>query len=177
MAATFFKAQGYEMGCSLVEEERVALARDILKSAQAQDIAVHLPRDLVVTWTFAADAPYETVAADQVPKDGYAMDIGPATVKTFARELRKCRTILWNGPMGVFEFEPFTNGTRAIAETLADLSGAITVVGGGSTAEAVEEMGLTNSMNHVSTGGGASLEFLEGRDLPGVSTLPDKEER
>ncbi len=105
------------------------------------------------------------------------MDIGPATVETFARELRKCRTILWNGPMGVFEFEPFTNGTRAIAETLADLSGAITVVGGGSTAEAVEELGLTNSMNHVSTGGGASLEFLEGRDLPGVSTLPDKEER
>lgn len=177
MAATFFRAQGYEMGRSLVEEERIALAQDILRNAQAQGVTVRLPQDLVVAQAFAADAPHRTVAAHRVPKDGYVMDIGPATVETFAQELRGCHTVLWNGPMGVFEFESFTAGTRAIAETMADLNGAITVVGGGSTAEAVEELGLTNSMNHVSMGGGASLEFLEGRQLPGIATLLDKEGR
>ena len=177
MAATFFKAQGYEMGRSLVEEERVGVALDILRNAETQGVAVYLPQDLVVAQAFAADAPHQTVSIDHVPQDGYVMDIGPDTVQAFAQGLRECHTILWNGPMGVFEFEPFAVGTKAIAETLVDLNGAITVVGGGSTAEVVEELGLTSSMNHVSMGGGASLEFLEGRELPGVSTLLDKEDR
>ena len=177
MAATFFNAQGYEMGNSLVEEERKGMALDILRRAEAQGVTVYLPQDLVVAQAFDADAQYQTVAIDHVPPDGYVMDIGPGTIQAFTQGLRECRTVLWNGPMGVFELEPFTMGTRAVAETLADLNGAITVVGGGSTAEAVQEMGLANSMNHVSMGGGASLEFLEGRELPGVATLLDKEDR
>ncbi len=174
MAATFFKAKGYEMGRSPVETERMELALDILRDAEAQNIAVFLPSDLVVTHEFSADAPYEILPVDQVPEDGYVMDIGPATIESFRLGLHDCHTVLWNGPMGVFEFKPFTVGTQAIAETLADLNGAITVVGGGSTAEALEELGLTTSMNHVSMGGGAALEFLEGRDLPGVAAIPDK---
>jgi phosphoglycerate kinase len=177
MAATFLKAQGYEMGRSPVESERMELALDILRDAEAQNVAVFLPSDLVVTHEFSADAPSEILPVDQVPEDGYVMDIGPATIESFRHGLHDCHTVLWNGPMGVFEFEPFTEGTRAVAETLADLNGAITVVGGGSTAEAVEAMGLTTSMNHVSMGGGAALEFLEGRDLPGVATIPDRESR
>ena len=175
MSATFFKAQGYEMGRSLLQEERVGTAQDILKNAQAHGVTVYLPKDLVVAEAFSPDAPHKIVAIDQVPKDAYVMDIGPRTVESFAQGLRGCRTVLWNGPMGVFEFEPFTGGTRAIAETIADLNGAITVVGGGSTAEAVEELGLTSGMNHVSMGGGASLEFMEGRELPGVAVLLDRE--
>jgi len=176
MSATFFKAQGHEIGQSLVEEERVAMAQAILRNAEAKGVTVHLPQDLVVAEDFATDAKHQTVAVDRVPQAGYVMDIGPATVRDFDQGLRECRTVVWNGPMGVFEFEPFTSGTRAIAETLADLSGAITVVGGGSTAEAVEELGLTTGMNFVSMGGGASLEFLEGREMPGISRLLDKEE-
>ena len=175
MAATFLKAQGYQMGRSLVEAERISVARDILHKAESQGITVQLPQDLVVTQAFAAAAPYKTVLIDQVPEDGHAMDIGPATIEAFAQGLQACRTVVWNGPMGVFEFEPFASGTKAIAETLAGLNNAITVVGGGSTAEAVKELGLTSSMNHVSMGGGASLEFLEGRELPGVAALPDME--
>jgi len=176
MAATFFKAQGYEMGQSLVEPDSFQLALEILCSAEGQGVTVLLPKDMVVAKAFAADATPETVAADQVPSDAYVMDIGPATIQAFSEGLRGCRTVLWNGPMGVFEWEAFSAGTRAVAEAIADLEGAITVVGGGSTAEAVEELGLTTGMNHVSMGGGASLEFMEGRELPGVVTLPDKEE-
>jgi len=176
MAATFFKAQGYEMGRSLVEEERMGLALNILRDATSQGISVYLPIDLVVSKSFAADAPYQTVLIDGVPKHSYVMDIGHATIQAFTQGVQECRTVIWNGPMGVFEFEPFSIGTRAIADTLADLNSTITVVGGGSTAEAVEEMGLSNSMNHVSMGGGASLEFLEGKILPGVATLLDMEE-
>ena len=177
MAATFFKAQGYDMGRSTVETDRMELALDILRDAETQNVAVFLPSDLVVTHEFSADAPYEIVPIDRVPEDGYVMDIGPATIDSFRRGLHDCHTVLWNGPMGVFEFEPFTVGTKAVAETLADLNGAITVVGGGSTAEALEQLGLTTSMNHVSMGGGASLEFLEGRDLPGVAAIPDRPSR
>lgn len=174
MCATFFRAQGYDMGCSLVEEERLGMAQDILQVAQSRGVAIHLPKDLVVADAFSADAPHRTVAIDRVPKNGYVMDIGADTVEFFAHGLKDSRTVLWNGPMGVFEFASFRNGTMTIAETLADLNGAITVVGGGSTAEAVEELGVTSSMNHVSMGGGASLEFMEGRDLPGISVLLDR---
>ncbi len=175
MATTFLRAQGYGTGRSMVEEERIGLARDILDNARSLGVAAYLPLDVVVTDAFAAHAPHKTVPADRVPNGAYIMDIGPATVAAFAEGLHECRTVLWNGPMGVYEYEPFSAGTRAVAETLADLNGAITVVGGGSTAEAVQEMGLANSMNHVSMGGGASLEFLEGRELPGIATLLSKD--
>ncbi|MCL0044323.1 phosphoglycerate kinase, partial [Dehalococcoidia bacterium] len=169
------KAQGYEMGRSIIEEERVELARDILRNAKIQGVLVHLPQDLVVSETFADNGTHRTLPVSQIPNDGYVMDIGASTIGTFTDGLRQCHTILWNGPMGVFEFDSFSHGTRAVAEALADSSGTITVVGGGSTAEAVEQMGLTNSMNHVSMGGGASLEFMEGRELPGISRLLDKD--
>ena len=139
-------------------------------------MAVYLPKDFIVAKKFAANGTAQTVPSDQVPPDVYIMDIGPATIQAFSKGLYECRTVLWNGPMGVFEFEPFSKGTGAVAEVLADMIGAITVVGGGSTAEAVEELGLSNGMTHVSMGGGASLEFMEGRELPGVATLPDREE-
>ena len=176
MAATFFKAQGREMGLSLVEEERLDLAQGIFRAAEEQGVTVYLPKDFVVAKKFAANGTAQTVPSDRVPPDTYIMDIGPATIQAFSKGLHECRTVLWNGPMGVFEFELFSKGTGAVAKVLADMIGAITVVGGGSTAEAVEELGLSNSMTHVSMGGGASLEFMEGRELPGVATLPDKEE-
>ncbi len=175
LANTFLKAQGHEVGHSLVEEERMDVALDILRDAKSQGVTVYLPSDLVVAESFAAHAPHKTAIITQIPKNSHVMDIGPKTVHAFAKGLQECRTVVWNGPMGVFEFEPFSAGTRGIAQTMADLDGAITVVGGGSTAEAVQEMGLANSMNHVSMGGGASLEFMEGRELPGISTLLDKD--
>ncbi|MBI2170504.1 MAG: phosphoglycerate kinase [Chloroflexi bacterium] len=175
MAATFFKAQGLQVGSSLVEEESIGVAQDILKKAQSNSVKLFLPEDVVISKTFAGDAPHKDMDVARVPPGWMIMDIGPETARLFAREMRECRTLVWNGPMGVFEWEVFSQGTRAIAETMADMNNAITVVGGGSTAEAVEELGLTNAMNHVSMGGGASLEFLEGRDLPGISTLPDKD--
>jgi phosphoglycerate kinase len=175
LATTFLKAQGHEVGHSLVEEERMDVALDILRDAKSQGVTVYLPSDMVVADYFAAYAPHWTAIINQIPKDSQVMDIGPQTVQAFTQGLKECRTVIWNGPMGVFEFEPFSVGTRSIAEAMADLDGAITVVGGGSTAEAVQEMGLSNSMNHVSMGGGASLEFMEGRDLPGIATLLEKD--
>ncbi|MBI4339286.1 MAG: phosphoglycerate kinase [Chloroflexi bacterium] len=176
MAATFFKAQGLQVGASLVEEESIGVAQDILKKAQGNGVKLLLPTDVVVGDTFAANTPHQVVDVARIPSRATILDIGPKTVDYFADGMRQCRTLVWNGPMGVFEWDAFAQGTRAIAETMADMNNAITVVGGGSTAEAVEELGLTNAMNHVSMGGGASLEFLEGRDLPGISTLPDKED-
>ena len=175
MAATFLKAQGLSVGKSLVEDDRITVAKDILQKAQGNGIRLYLPKDVVVSEVFAAGAPYRVVDVHDIPPDALIMDIGPASVREFSAALRECRTVVWNGPMGVFEWEPFASGTKAIAETMADMNNAITVVGGGSTAEAVEELGLSNAMNHVSMGGGASLEFLEGRPLPGIATLPDKE--
>ncbi|MEK7806619.1 MAG: phosphoglycerate kinase, partial [Chloroflexota bacterium] len=133
-----------------------------------------LPMAVVVASRFAADAPYvKTVAVNQVPAGWYIMDIGEATVRRFAQSLAECRTIIWNGPMGVLEMARFSHGTRAVAEAIAALPGVNSLVGGGSTAEAVEELGLMDRMTHVSTGGGASLEFLEGKVLPGIAALPD----
>ncbi|MBI4233658.1 MAG: phosphoglycerate kinase [Chloroflexi bacterium] len=176
MAATFLKAQGLEVGRSLVEEERLEFVRTVLKGAKEKGVDLSLPVDVVVAHEFKADAPSRTVEVAAAPPGWFIMDIGPHTIESFIRTLRRCRTVLWNGPMGVFEFPPFSRGTRAIAETLADLEGAVTVVGGGSTAEAVESLGLASRMTHVSTGGGASLEFLEGRELPGVAALLDKKQ-
>ena len=174
MASTFFKAQGLEVGDSLVEENRVPVAKDILRIAESNGVEVFLPKDLVVTQEFLGTAPFEIVGVGQIPATGFVMDIGPLTIKSFKEAMQNCRTLLWNGPMGVFEYKPFAVGTTSIAKILADLNGAITIVGGGSTAEAVDGLGLSVAMNHVSMGGGASLEFLEGRLLPGIEVVPDK---
>jgi phosphoglycerate kinase len=174
MAVTFLRSQGYGTGASSIEEDRLEFARDILGRAKAQNIQVHLPEDVVVASQFAADArESKTVPVDQVPEGWYVMDIGDATARQFAQGLKGCKTIIWNGPMGVFEMPRFSKGTREVAQAIGGLPGVTTVVGGGSTAEAVEELGLMDKMTHVSTGGGASLEFLEGKELPGIAALPD----
>ena len=174
MAVTFLKAQGYATGASPVEADRLDFAREVLNRAAAAGIAVHLPEDVVVASSFTPDpAEIRTVAVDQVPEDWYIMDIGQATAAAFAAALQSVKTIIWNGPMGVFEMPRFSQGTRAVAEAIAELENAASVVGGGSTAEAVEALGLMAKMSHVSTGGGASLEFLEGRELPGIAALPE----
>ena len=174
MAATFLKAQGLEIGRSLLKEDRVSFAASLIRASGERDLHLLLPQDVVVADSFAADASPRAVDAAAIPEDHHIMDIGPKTLALYEKELKGCRTILWNGPMGVFEWEAFSSGTRGIAQLLASLSDATTVVGGGSTAEAVESLGLAQKMSHVSTGGGASLEFLEGKTLPGVAVLRDK---
>ena len=167
-------AVGYSTGASRLEEDRLDFAREIIDRAKTAKIDVHLPQDLVIANEFAAEpGETRTVAADQVLDGWYIMDIGSATAREFSGALSGCKTIIWNGPMGVFEMLKFSQGTRTVAEAIAALSGVTTVVGGGSTAEAVEELGLIDKMTHVSTGGGASLEFLEGKELPGIAALPD----
>lgn len=176
MAATFFKAQDYVVGASLIEEDMLDLAKRLIRDAADRKVNLLLPRDVVVAERFAADAKHDTVPVTDVPAGWFIMDIGPDAIATFEAELRKCKTVVWNGPAGVFEYAAFSKGTTAIAELLASLD-ATTVIGGGSTAEAVEELGLGDRMSHVSTGGGASLRFLEGKALPGVEVLQDKEVR
>ena len=177
MAATFLKAQGHPSGDSSVEEDRLEFASELLKRACAKGIAVHLPIDVVVSEGPPGDpGEIRTVPVDQVPRGSRIMDVGPKSVHDYVSGLRECKTVIWNGPMGVFEVPAFAEGTRRIAEALASLD-ATTIVGGGSTAEAVEELGLADRMTHVSTGGGASLEFLEGKELPGIAALPDKDLR
>ncbi len=174
MAVTFLKAQGYNTGASSVEQDRLDFARDVMARARAGNTTVHLPEDVVIASSFEAEpADSRTAPVDQVPEGWYIMDVGAVTAAKYAAELQQCRTIIWNGPMGVFELPRFSAGTRTVANAIAGRPGVTTVVGGGSTAEAVEEMGLMTGMTHVSTGGGASLEFLEGRELPGIATLPD----
>lgn len=174
MSVTFLHAQGYGTGASSIEEDRLDFARDILERARANNIEVHLPQDVVVASEFAEEpSQFKTVPVNQVPEGWYVMDIGESTSGDFAQGLKACKTIIWNGPMGVFEMPRFSQGTRVVAQAIAGMPGVTTVVGGGSTAEAVEELGLMDKMTHVSTGGGASLEFLEGKELPGIAALPD----
>ncbi|MFQ6026724.1 MAG: phosphoglycerate kinase [Dehalococcoidia bacterium] len=174
MSVTFLRALGQNTGASSIEEDRLDFARDITERAKARNIQVHLPEDLVIASQFAAEPKeVKTVAAGQVPDGWYIMDIGSQTAARYTQELQGCKTIIWNGPMGVFEMPRFSQGTRELAGAISSLKGAVTVVGGGSTAEAVEELGLMDQMTHVSTGGGASLEFLEGKELPGIAALPD----
>tara|TARA_B100000949_G_scaffold2466_1_gene2145 strand:- start:74 stop:1267 length:1194 start_codon:yes stop_codon:yes gene_type:complete len=173
MCVTFLKAQGINTGASNVETDRLDFARELMERAKQRNIQVHLPDDLVIADRFGADGEVKTVASGQVPDDWFIMDVGGDTATRFAKELAACRTIIWNGPMGVFEMPRFSQGTRVVAHGIAETQGITTVVGGGSTAEAVEEMGLMDQMTHVSTGGGASLEFLEGKELPGIGALPD----
>ncbi len=172
MANTFLAAQGYDMGNSLVETESLDLAKKMM--AKGGDV-IQIPVDLRVATEFAADAENKVVSVDEVPSDWMALDIGPATIAHFSNRLAGAKTVVWNGPMGVFEFPVFAQGTVAIAEILAGLSDATTIIGGGDSAAAVRQAGLQGKISHVSTGGGASLEFLEGKELPGVAALNDVE--
>jgi phosphoglycerate kinase len=175
MANTFFRAMGLETGDSLVEEDRVDMARDLL--ARSDDKLV-LPVDAVIARDAAADATTRSVRREEVPAGWKILDIGPRSVDHFAAQLADARTVIWNGPMGMFEVEPFRAGTEGLARAVADLTraGATTIVGGGDTAAAIHEAGLESKITHVSTGGGASLEFLEGRTLPGVAVLDQRED-
>jgi phosphoglycerate kinase len=173
MAYTFLKAQGYEIGKSLLDEERLEFCRQIMAAAEEKGVKLLLPVDVVVAKEYAPDAEHKVVAISDIPADWEGLDIGPETAKLFSEAVKNAGTVVWNGPMGVFEFEAFAHGTKAVAQALAD-SSAVTIIGGGDSAAAVEQMGLADKMTHVSTGGGASLEFLEGKVLPGVAALDDK---
>ena len=176
MSATFFKSEGYGVGNSPVEDDRLEYVKDLREKAHASGIKLLLPTDVVVTENIDGSSPARTVSANEIP-DGWAIaDIGPETISTYIRELGKCKTVFWNGPLGVFEVKKFSNGTREIAEALARMN-ATTVVGGGSTTEAVNSLGLEGKMSHVSTGGGATLEFLSGKALPGVIALEEASQR
>jgi phosphoglycerate kinase len=171
MAYTFLAAQGQKIGKSKVESDRLDTAKKILESAKSRGVAVHLPVDHIVADAFDAKAKTQTV--ELIPDGWMALDIGPKTITAFKQALAPAKTVLWNGPLGVFEMDPFATGTREIGNMLAS-SGATVIVGGGDTAAAVEKFGLAAKMTHVSTGGGASLEFLEGKELPGIAALTDK---
>lgn len=174
MAYTFQKAMGKEIGKSLLDEERIDLAKDLMEKARAKGVKLLLPVDNVCGSDFSNDCNIITVDADQgIPADYEGMDIGPKSVKLFSDAIKEAKTVVWNGPMGVFEFPNFAKGTLAIATAMAE-SDAITIIGGGDSAAAVTQMGLADKMSHISTGGGASLEFLEGKTLPGVACLEDK---
>ena len=172
MAYTFKKAQGYEIGTSLLEADRLDYAKEMIEKAAAKGVKFLLPVDNYCAAEFSADA--EPVLAEgNIPENLMGMDIGPKTVELFAEAVKGAGTIVWNGPMGVFEFDKFAGGTKAMAKALAE-SGAVTIVGGGDSAAAVEKLGFADKITHISTGGGASLEFLEGKELPGVACLLDK---
>jgi phosphoglycerate kinase len=175
MAFTFFKEQGKEIGKSLLEEEKLEMAKEILDKLSSSKVKFLLPVDVVVADEFSNESPSETVSVDNIPADKMGLDIGPETIKLFEAELLKSKTIVWNGPMGVFEMDNFAKGTFAVAKALAQATknGAVTVIGGGDSAAAISKAGLESKVSHVSTGGGASLEFLEGKILPGVAALND----
>jgi phosphoglycerate kinase len=173
MAYTFFKAQGMEIGKSLLEEEKIALAKELLNKLNSSKVKFLLPIDIIVADEFKNDSPSEVVSIDKIPADKMGLDIGPKTVELFKNEILKSKTIVWNGPMGVFEMDNFATGTNQVAKALADATknGATTIIGGGDSAAAIAKTGLDDKVSHVSTGGGASLEFLEGKKLPGVEAL------
>lgn len=173
MAFTFYKAMGYEIGKSILEADKVELAGEILKKVEAKKVKLILPVDIVVAPEFNKDASYFTVDADKIPKDQMGLDIGEKSRKVFAEEIVKARTVVWNGPMGVFEMPSFAKGTFALAEAMSKCKGA-TIVGGGDSAAAVEQLGFADKITHISTGGGASLEFLEGKLLPGIDIINNK---
>jgi len=176
MANTFLKAEGYEIGDSLFEESKVDVAKDLIAKAHQKDLTYLLPSDVVIADRFAADANFKVVAANDVPEGWRILDIGPKAVEAFQKALSNAQTIVWNGTLGVAEMPAFAKGTEAIIEILANRTraGATTIIGGGDSAAAVDQAGAAEKMTHVSTGGGASLEFLEGRELPGVAALQDK---
>ncbi len=171
MVFTFLKAQGHDVGSSLLEADQLDVAREYVERAAAQGVDLVLPTDVVVAPEFSADAPATVVAADAMPDDQMGLDIGPESAERFAEVVRGARTVFWNGPMGVFEFEAFAAGTKAVAQALTEVDG-LSVVGGGDSAAAVRQLGFTDDQfGHISTGGGASLEYLEGKTLPGLQIL------
>lgn len=174
MANTFLKAQGLETGKSLVEEDQLDTARTIINKAGSKNVSLLLPLDMVVGTEFSENAETRTVDCDSIPPDTQGMDIGPRTVEKIKEALSGARTIFWNGPMGVFEMKKFSKGTMEVAGILADLKGAVTVIGGGDTVSAVNKAGVSEKMTHISTGGGASLKLVEGKTLPGISALLNK---
>jgi phosphoglycerate kinase len=175
MAYTFLKAEGQEVGKSLLEADKVELAGQLIKEARENHVRLLLPVDHVVADKFDASAVATIIPEGQpIPADKMALDIGPATIEKFSEEISGARTIVWNGPMGVFEFDQFSKGTTKIAEAVADNPGATSIVGGGDSVAAVNKAGVADKITHISTGGGASLEFLEGKKLPGVEALTDK---
>jgi phosphoglycerate kinase len=171
MVFTFLAAQGKEIGSSLVERDLIPTVKDLIAQAVKNGVELHLPTDILVAPTFSADAPATLVSADAIPADQMGLDIGPESAKDFAQAIEKCKTVFWNGPMGVFEFAAFAQGTKVVAEALTKVSG-ISVVGGGDSAAAVRALGFADSdFGYISTGGGASLEYLEGKELPGLVAL------
>nr|WP_199315244.1 phosphoglycerate kinase [Planktothrix sp. FACHB-1355] len=175
MIFTFYKARGLSVGKSLVEEDKLELAKTLEAKAKERGVQLLLPTDVVVADKFAADAESQTVSIENIPDGWMGLDIGPDSVKVFQDALADCKTVIWNGPMGVFEFDKFAVGTEAIAHSLADLTkkGAVTIIGGGDSVAAVEKVGVADQMSHISTGGGASLELLEGKVLPGIAALDE----
>ena len=175
MIFTFYKARGLSVGKSLVEEDKLELAKSLEAKAKEKGVALLLPTDLVVADNFAADANAQTVSIESIPDGWMGLDIGPDSVKFFQEALADCKSVIWNGPMGVFEFDKFAVGTEAIAHTLAGLTktGTTTIIGGGDSVAAVEKVGVAEQMSHISTGGGASLELLEGKELPGIAALDE----
>ena len=173
MAYTFFKAMGYEIGKSLLEEDKVGLASELMEQAKAKGVNMLLPVDTVVASEFKADAEHKTVHSNEMPEDWMGMDIGPESMEKFKEAIVNAKLVVWNGPMGVFEMPEFAKGTEAIADYMSQCEG-ITIIGGGDSAAAVKQLGYADKMTHISTGGGASLEFLEGIELPGVAALNDK---
>ena len=173
MAYTFFKSQGLEIGTSILDKDNVELAAELLKKAEAAGVKMLLPVDCVCGKEFKNDTEYAVFDRDKIPADMMGLDIGPETAELYRQAVAEAATVVWNGPMGVFEMPNFAKGTRAVAEALAE-SNAVTVIGGGDSAAAVEQFGLADKMTHISTGGGASLEFLEGKVLPGIAVIEDK---
>ncbi|MFJ8066082.1 phosphoglycerate kinase [Psychrobacillus sp. NPDC096426] len=173
LSYTFSKAQGNDIGTSLLEEDKIELAKEFIEKAKEKGVSFYLPIDVVVADEFSKDANTKVVDIDQIPSDWMGLDIGPKTAALYADVIKNSKLIIWNGPMGVFEMAAFANGTKGVANAMAETTG-YTIIGGGDSAAAVEKFDVADKMDHISTGGGASLEFMEGKDLPGVSALNDK---
>lgn len=174
LAYTFIKAQGHEIGKSLLEEDKIDLAKEFMETAKQKGVNFYIPVDVVVSDDFSNDANTQEVSVDAIPSDWEGLDIGPKTREIYADVIRNSKLVIWNGPMGVFELDTFAKGTKAVADALAESPNTYSVIGGGDSAAAVEKFGLADKMSHISTGGGASLEFMEGKELPGVVRLNDK---
>ncbi|MDM5230231.1 phosphoglycerate kinase [Lysinibacillus pakistanensis] len=173
LSFTFIKAQGYDIGKSLLEEDKIELAKSFIDKAKAKGVQLHMPIDAVVANEFSKDAETKIVDVDAIPADWMGLDIGPKTAANYAEVIQNSKLIIWNGPMGVFEMDKFANGTKTVAEAMANTAG-YTVIGGGDSAAAVEKFDVADKMDHISTGGGASLELMEGKELPGIVALNDK---
>ncbi|MFJ7664138.1 phosphoglycerate kinase [Lysinibacillus sp. NPDC097162] len=173
LSFTFIKAQGHDIGKSLLEEDKIELAKSFIEKAHAKGVKLHMPIDAVVANEFSKDAETKVVDVDAIPADWMGLDIGPKTAARYAEVIQNSKLIIWNGPMGVFELEPFANGTKTVADAMAATAG-YTVIGGGDSAAAVEKFEVADKMDHISTGGGASLELMEGKELPGIVALNDK---